>query len=243
MKIDISFRRKAGIYEIRNLVTNDFYIGSSKSLYNRCYDHFNALKNKKHHNTHLQRSWNKYGRENFKFNVLLLCHNLELITNEQKFIDDLKPQFNKNLNVTQPYCRVLTDLEKESVSKVVKQSYLLGTRRKTYKVVLVYDLNGNFIREFESLISCAEGLSINSYYISKCLSGKTGKCKNYQLRYKDDIRPIGVYKKKYVERSITDMQFLEVFELKQKGLKHIDIAKILNIHVNCISKVINNKYK
>ena len=45
-------------------------MGSSSNLKVRKHAHFNTLQNGKHGNTHLQRAYNKYGKENFKWEIL-----------------------------------------------------------------------------------------------------------------------------------------------------------------------------
>jgi len=60
----------SGIYTITNLVDGKILVGYSKNLKNRNWRHFNQLKNDKHHNNHLQYAVNKYGIENFIFEIL-----------------------------------------------------------------------------------------------------------------------------------------------------------------------------
>jgi group I intron endonuclease len=59
-----------GIYEIINLVNNKKYIGQSVDIRTRLNNHKSSLKNNKHHNRHLQAAYNKYGADNFRFNIL-----------------------------------------------------------------------------------------------------------------------------------------------------------------------------
>lgn len=59
-----------GIYKITCLGNNKVYIGESKSIYKRWFDHKRTLKQNNHHNQHLQNAWNKYGDLYFKFEVL-----------------------------------------------------------------------------------------------------------------------------------------------------------------------------
>ena len=63
-------RNIAGIYQIINLVNQKSYVGSSKHIHDRIYNHKNQLKLKKHTNTHLQNAWNKVGEENFAYKIL-----------------------------------------------------------------------------------------------------------------------------------------------------------------------------
>lgn len=61
----------ACIYQIKNLINNKIYIGSTiRPAYKRKYEHFSDLRKNKHCNTYLQRSFNKYGEQNFKFIIL-----------------------------------------------------------------------------------------------------------------------------------------------------------------------------
>ena len=88
---------KSGIYRIRNLVNNKTYIGSAIFLSNRKSRHFTSLRDNKHANTHLQNSYNIYGKDSFVFEVLHYCNSRFLINREQAFIDMLKPEYNIRL--------------------------------------------------------------------------------------------------------------------------------------------------
>jgi group I intron endonuclease len=63
----------SGIYCIENLLNNKKYIGKAKDINSRREYHFSRLKNNKHDNEYLQKSWNKYGKDNFNFNILEEC--------------------------------------------------------------------------------------------------------------------------------------------------------------------------
>lgn len=63
----------SGIYSIRNLVTGKVYVGQSKSCTIRWRGHLWSLKNDQHGNVHLQASFNRYGVENFQYEVLETC--------------------------------------------------------------------------------------------------------------------------------------------------------------------------
>ena len=64
---------ESGIYYIQNIKTNQIYIGQSIHLTERLKDHFNKLRKNKHHNKHLQNSFNKYGEENFVYGIMEYC--------------------------------------------------------------------------------------------------------------------------------------------------------------------------
>ena len=83
-----------GIYQIRNMINNHIYIGSSKNIYGRVKEHNDSLYNGNHHNLYLQRAFNKYGCDNFTYEILILCDIDMLLLYEQRFIDGWKPAYN-----------------------------------------------------------------------------------------------------------------------------------------------------
>lgn len=70
-----------GIYKITNLLDNKVYIGQALNIDKRWKEHQAALKHNKHQNKHLQNAWNKYGEENFKFEVIEEC--IKYLLNEE----------------------------------------------------------------------------------------------------------------------------------------------------------------
>jgi len=75
-----------GIYKILNIKNNKVYVGSSINLSNREYKHFWMLTNNSHDNLYLQNSFNKFGKDFFKFEVLEYCEPKNLIERENFFI-------------------------------------------------------------------------------------------------------------------------------------------------------------
>ena len=84
---------KCGIYKITNIVNGKFYIGSSVELRKRLAQHKSDLRGNVHHSPRLQNSFNKYGEENFTFEVIetLDCDSRKLREVEQRYLDELKP--------------------------------------------------------------------------------------------------------------------------------------------------------
>ena len=94
-----------GIYKIINVVTGDYYIGSSLNLCNRYKNHINKLNSQKHRNNILNRAWKKYGADAFFF-VVIEQTNLqhkELRALEQRYLDKNKPIYNISKRADCPY--------------------------------------------------------------------------------------------------------------------------------------------
>lgn len=78
---------QCGIYEIRNTVTGQRYIGSSATMQRRMNAHIKMLEKNTHHSIKLQRAYNKYGRASFTFNVLVIVDQDEKLQTEQRLLD------------------------------------------------------------------------------------------------------------------------------------------------------------
>lgn len=75
-----------GIYSIINLINGKRYVGSAVNLESRKTSHWSALR-KGYGNDKFQKAWNKYGENNFKFEVIEHCPKELLIEREQYWID------------------------------------------------------------------------------------------------------------------------------------------------------------
>jgi len=79
-----------GVYTITNTINNKIYVGStSTSFREREVNHFSSLRRNCHSNIYLQNSVNKYGINNFKFEVLEECLPEYCVTTEQYWINML----------------------------------------------------------------------------------------------------------------------------------------------------------
>jgi len=79
----------SGIYTIRHIISGKLYIGSSANIPSRWNTHLWFLNTNSHSNKHLQRSWTKYGSNEFEFKILLYCAVNDLVYFEQRAIDIL----------------------------------------------------------------------------------------------------------------------------------------------------------
>lgn len=108
----------AGIYTIKNTLNHKIYIGSAVDIRGRWGRHRFDLKRGIHTNENLQRSWNKYGQDNFEFHILCECEKEKLIPYEQIFIDGynaVKEGFNMNPKAASSADRIVKDSTKKKL--------------------------------------------------------------------------------------------------------------------------------
>jgi len=85
----------SGIYQIKSLCKPErIYIGSAVNIHRRWTVHLCNLKSNIHHSGKLQNHFNKYGKNDLVFSVLIGCDKEDLISTEQYFLDLYKPYFN-----------------------------------------------------------------------------------------------------------------------------------------------------
>lgn len=80
-----------GVYKITNKVNGKFYIGSSNDIKYRWSQHKTQLKKRTHGNPYLQNAWNKYGENNFIFEIIEICSPNIQFEREQYYLNTLKP--------------------------------------------------------------------------------------------------------------------------------------------------------
>jgi len=84
-----------GVYEIRCIVTNKVYIGSSKDINFRMKQHACRLNHNTHENRYLQFAWKKYGEEKFTSKSIINCPKITdsetLLLIEQECLDSVQP--------------------------------------------------------------------------------------------------------------------------------------------------------
>lgn len=85
---------KKGIYKIENKINGKVYVGSG-IIEDRFYDHKRELSGGFHSNEHLQNSWKKHGKENFKFEVLIYCNEDNLGFYEERAIVDVYESYKR----------------------------------------------------------------------------------------------------------------------------------------------------
>ena len=63
-----------------------YYIGRSIQIENRWTEHVGDLNNNRHCNPILQKSWNKYGKDAFNFEIICECSEENIVDKEQEYL-------------------------------------------------------------------------------------------------------------------------------------------------------------
>ncbi len=200
---------KSGIYKITNLINLKFYIGSTNSITNRKGNHFSLLNRSIHPNRYLQNSVNKYGIENFKFEIIEYCLEKELIEKEQYYIDIFQTYNNKigyNLSPTAGrtvgvVCKEETKLKiglanKERYKNGLTEEHRMKLKKSRgntptfYKTVYQYNKKLELIKEWISGAEAARYYKLAGSCINKAakfenlIVSKKSKLKDYIFSYR-----------------------------------------------------------
>lgn len=131
--------KKSGVYQIRNLTDGKVYVGSTKEFKTRKSSHQRTLRKGTHHNKHLLSAFQKYGEENFIFEVLEVVEGDRAVYSqvEQKYIDQYLDNWEQCYNfdkkaVSSPR-RVFSKTPEESkfqLSESLKESWADDDKRR-----------------------------------------------------------------------------------------------------------------
>lgn len=133
-----------GIYQILNKIDNRCYIGQSIHLEIRKEEHFSELRRNIHKNKYLQNAFNKYGENNFQFNILEECSKDDLSSKEIFWIDyyggyessktyNLTPGGYSLFGKANPcYGRIWTEEERQKQSERLKEVFKDPTKCSMY---------------------------------------------------------------------------------------------------------------
>jgi len=151
--------------------------GSSIKIKTRWKTHQNKLSNNKHPNTHLQNTYNKYGESNFVYEILLNCAEEELLELEQYYIDYYQPEYNICKIAGSSRGRVGSEYQKQRVKEL-----------RCIKI-LQFDINNNFIKEWDSISQCRDFLGCKMENLYKALENPSNIYKGYYFKYKNITEP------------------------------------------------------
>lgn len=159
---------KAGIYKIINEVNGKFYIGSSVRLRRRKNEHFHELSLGKHSNTYLQNAYNKYGKDNFKWEIIEYIERIEdieqfkkkILEREQYWIDKYKEEGYVLYNIRP------TAESRLGVGYIKTDKGVLSSKEDWIPYHDMY-LNGSTFRQLEKLLGiCHKSIKKQFIYLN-----------------------------------------------------------------------------
>lgn len=170
---------KSGIYYIKCLINNKFYIGSAIDVKSRIKRHFRDLKKGIHHSKHLQKAWNLYGEINFTNGIFEeISTTSNLLVREEYWINMLltyKREFGFNIKQN-PSSKLGFKHSNKTKLKISKNNFSKGKKYENSLrgsvTIYQYSIDGAFIKQWNSIKEPADVLKINHQNIHKCINGK-----------------------------------------------------------------------
>ena len=219
-----------GIYKITNTVNGKVYIGKSHNIEERFKQHIEGLNGKRNHNPHFQSAWNKYGKSNFKFEII---HPLKKYVEEE--ISDLEVYYISKYNSTDAnygynfQCGGQGGKLSERHKEIIKQQSQFKNASLTYEEVVQIKLALYCLidkRELSEIFNVDIGViksiseARNYYYVCEELNDKI----------------------KGLKQKLIDERNEEVIKLYNEGFIPHHISKELNIPSTTVYRYIK-KYK
>lgn len=247
------YKKISGIYQIKNVINNKVYVGSSINLKNRLNTHKYTLKHNNHFNNHLQSSYNKHGVENFIFEIIEECDKEVLLERENYWIKNFRATdknfgYNKRPDATNNSGIIISEITREKL-----RSSHLGHKRSEeahnkilssqYKNVYQYSFNGDFINGFQSIIEAEKKTNILKTGISACCRGINKQAGGYIWSFfkKNKIDPLKSNK------NIRYKHFKKITSIDESNNKCLEFEKVkdaalyYNISSSLIYQILSKK--
>lgn len=195
----------SGIYQIKNKLNEHRYIGSTKNFKKRWNIHKKDLAKQKHHSYILQKAVNKYGIENFIFEILEECDVCFLVEKEQKFLDEMNPEYN-----------ILKNVDGSN------RTFTEETRKKMSDSKIGIPLS----EEHKKNISNANLGKNNGMY---------GKTHNDETKLKISKNKTKLEREEHHWTKLTNFQIEEMIILYNSGIHKQELAKKYSVTETCIN--------
>lgn len=182
-----------GIYKITNKINGKSYIGQSIQIESRWKQHINAAL--RGSCFHIHNAIRKYGKDNFIFDVIELTTE-DLLNEREIYYISKYDTFNNGYNLTKGGDGnrgwIVNDETRRKISEAKKGKPLTDMQRKQLcrlhksmcTPIIQCDLNGNFIKEWDSLQAAGIALNIDKSSLTKACKGKRKTCGGFIWKYK-----------------------------------------------------------
>lgn len=168
----------SGIYCISFEGCKQSYIGSSKNICKRGWQHRNSLEGNYHPNKKLQNTYNKYG--GFYFDILeeVYLKKEDLLKLEQQYLDAIFLANKDDLY----FRKHSLNISKTTIGN--KGASAIGEKHPSHRKIDVYDLKGNFIETVGGLRETER--KYNTFSVKVCCQGKQKSSKGFIFKYNSE---------------------------------------------------------
>lgn len=178
-KVEKDNWRKIGVYCITNNINNKIYIGSTTTNFRHRYlQYCSGFRKQLTNQPILYKAFNKYGFENFTFEILCICNKDDVLSMEQFYID-------KGIDYNS--CLIAGSLQGYKHPENSKTRTVIKGRHHCAIKVSMYSLQGEFIKTFDSIVEAQEYANIKSKSnITQCCKGKVFSSGGYRWSYENN---------------------------------------------------------
>lgn len=249
----------SGVYKITNKINGKFYVGSSNTIFGRWQNHASDFSNNTHPNQKFNDAINKYGMENFSFEILEMHDVIGLNEREQYYLDTLcKAQ--EYINRESMFFITHTYNIKPRVEGLVglpmsHETIVRAIRTRGYEKIYKVSKDGCVIDVYELQNQAAADNGINRTTISKSIKEK--KCPKgkdfyfiYESEYNSEFIPedYQVHNKGVTGTSIPEY-YKEVYcydvygRFFKKFISNTAAAKYFDVDTSSTSRMVNKTKK
>ena len=183
-----------GIYKIVNLINNKMYIGQSSDIYKRWKEHKKNLRRNLHVNKCLQAAVNKYGLENFRFDIIETCDSAMLNSKEIELIEKYNTFAPQGYNLT----------------RGGEGNRGWHPNREYFKHLYFPVICLNNMRQYECMTDAGNDVGINSQAIAKCCRGET-----HYSGVIDGQRGVWMFLDEFINLNLSEEQIKEKIDKAQ----------------------------
>lgn len=217
------------IYKAKNKINNKVYIGQTVDFKRRKSEH-ESSKNGIHARCVFHRAIQKYGKENFEWEIIETCETLDqALYLESRYIH----QYNS--------CTFMDNCNGYNIlyTQEGKKSFVHNSQK-----VIAYDLKGFFVGIFNSMQEAGRELKCQGTNIRKCLIGERKSTCGYQFIHYEENYPerLKQYKTNELEAKYKKVyQYDTSFNFIQEFNSIAECAKEIGGNRNSISRSIKEK--
>lgn len=174
-----SFDSKSGIYKISNTANGKMYIGSAVNLCARLSTHLHTLTNNKHENEYMQNSFNKYGKDKFKFEIVEIVYDTNDLLNREQFWLDHTKSYNRSIGYN------ILKVAGNCLGNVLKEETKEKLRRVNNKPIIQLTVNGEYVQEWLGARDVHRHLGYVPNNINLCANGKSKQAYGFLWIFKE----------------------------------------------------------